>query len=96
MRTVIDRSRFHGVTPACATPFREDESIDFLAPESHIGDYLSAAWALGSFPVVIKKAMALAGQAVGPPRRSIVVRSDQQRVTLRAIVDRLQHVECGR
>jgi 4-hydroxy-tetrahydrodipicolinate synthase len=62
---------------------------DLLAP-------LRAAWALGSFPVVIKEAMVLAGRAAGPARRPILALSDQQRDSLRMIIDRLQHDELGR
>ena len=48
---------------------------------------LRAAWALGSFPVVIKEAMALAGRDAGPARRPILPLSDSKREQLRKVVD---------
>ncbi len=48
---------------------------------------LRAAWALGSFPVVIKEAMSLVGHSAGPARRPILPLSDSKRETLRAVVD---------
>lgn len=50
---------------------------------------LRAAWALGSFPVVIKEAMAMAGQDAGPPRAPISPLPPAARQTLREVVDRI-------
>ena len=51
---------------------------------------LRAAWALGSFPVVIKEAMAMAGRDVGPTRRPILPLSDAKRSQLRDVVTTIQ------
>ena len=51
---------------------------------------LRAAWALGSFPVVIKEAMAMAGRDVGPTRRPILPLSDTKRSQLRDVVRTIQ------
>ncbi len=56
---------------------------DILAP-------LRAAWAWGSFPVVIKEAMILAGQSAGPTRRPITPLTEQRRAELKAIVDKIR------
>lgn len=56
---------------------------DVLAP-------LRAAWAWGSFPVVIKEAMDLAGHSAGPPRRPIAPLSASRREDLRAVLQRIQ------
>ncbi|MEO9163485.1 MAG: 4-hydroxy-tetrahydrodipicolinate synthase [Casimicrobiaceae bacterium] len=48
---------------------------------------LRAAWALGSFPVVIKEAMSLVGHSAGPARRPILPLSDSKRATLKSVVD---------
>jgi 4-hydroxy-tetrahydrodipicolinate synthase len=48
---------------------------------------LRAAWALGSFPVVIKEAMALAGHGAGPPRAPIAPLSPSGRQALREVVE---------
>jgi 4-hydroxy-tetrahydrodipicolinate synthase len=48
---------------------------------------LRAAWALGSFPVVIKEAMALAGRNAGPARRPILPLPAAKREQLRKVVD---------
>lgn len=50
---------------------------------------LRAAWALGSFPVVIKEAMALAGKSAGPAREPILPLSTDKREKLRAVVERI-------
>lgn len=47
---------------------------------------LRAAWALGSFPVVIKEAMALAGRDAGPARPPIMPLSDKARSEVAAVV----------
>lgn len=47
---------------------------------------LRAAWALGSFPVVIKEAMALAGRGAGPARPPIQPLGDAARKTVADIV----------
>jgi 4-hydroxy-tetrahydrodipicolinate synthase len=47
---------------------------------------LRAAWALGSFPVVIKEAMALVGQSAGPTRRPVLPLSDTRRASLEKVV----------
>ena len=49
---------------------------------------LRAAWALGSFPVVIKEAMALVGRSAGPARRPILPLPDAKREQLRQVVDK--------
>jgi len=48
---------------------------------------LRAAWALGSFPVVIKEAMALVGHSAGPTRRPVLPLSEAKRASLKAVVD---------
>jgi dihydrodipicolinate synthase/N-acetylneuraminate lyase len=48
---------------------------------------LRAAWALGSFPVVIKEAMALAGQGAGPARAPIAALPEAARQSLRSVVE---------
>jgi 4-hydroxy-tetrahydrodipicolinate synthase len=50
---------------------------------------LRAAWAWGSFPVVIKEAMALAGHSAGPPRRPIMPLPEKKRADLKAVVDKI-------
>ena len=50
---------------------------------------LRAAWAWGSFPVVIKEAMALVGQSAGPTRPPIGGLSPQRRADLKVVVDRI-------
>lgn len=59
---------------------------DALAP-------LRAAWAWGSFPVVIKEAMALAGHGAGPARPPIRGLSADKREQLRSLVARIQELE---
>lgn len=50
---------------------------------------LRAAWAMGSFPVVIKEAMALAGHSAGPARAPILPLPPASRDALRAIIERI-------
>ncbi|MFS2048490.1 4-hydroxy-tetrahydrodipicolinate synthase [Variovorax sp. Varisp41] len=50
---------------------------------------LRAAWAWGSFPVVIKEAMTLAGRGAGPTRPPIAALSDKVRADLAAVVTRI-------
>lgn len=60
-----------------------------LAKARRISDVfapLRAAWALGSFPVVIKEAMALAGHSAGPARQPIAPLPDAKREALRKVV----------
>lgn len=51
---------------------------------------LRAAWAWGSFPVVIKEAMALAGRSAGPTRPPIGPLSAARRKDLEAVVAKIQ------
>lgn len=53
---------------------------DLLAP-------LRAAWVLGSFPVVIKEAMAMVGRSAGPARDPIKPLGEEARAKLQAVVD---------
>lgn len=50
---------------------------------------LRAAWAWGSFPVVIKEAMRLAGRDAGPTRPPIAALSPAVREKLAAVVERI-------
>lgn len=50
---------------------------------------LRAAWAWGSFPVVIKEAMTLAGRSAGPTRPPIAGLSEKVRADLAAVVSRI-------
>lgn len=50
---------------------------------------LRAAWAWGSFPVVIKEAMALVGRSAGPTRPPIMPLSPARRKDLEAVVARI-------
>lgn len=59
---------------------------DQLAP-------LRMAWELGSFPVVIKEAMALVGRDAGPTRLPILPLRPEARKELSTIIDRLREVE---
>lgn len=61
---------------------------DALAP-------LRAAWAWGSFPVVIKEAMALAGHGAGPTRPPIRGLSAERREQLHSLVARIQELEAA-
>jgi 4-hydroxy-tetrahydrodipicolinate synthase len=54
---------------------------------------LRAAWALGSFPVVIKEAMRLAGHSAGPARPPIAGLSEAALGTLRAVVEKIRAEE---
>jgi len=56
---------------------------DVLAP-------LREAWAWGSFPVVIKEAMALVGQSAGPARRPIAPLSAERRADLKKVVANIE------
>ena len=56
---------------------------------SNIFAPLRAAWAWGSFPVVIKEAMALAGRSAGPTRPPIAALSEKVRADLAAVVSRI-------
>jgi 4-hydroxy-tetrahydrodipicolinate synthase len=56
------------------------EISDVFAP-------LRAAWAWGSFPVVIKEAMALAGRSAGPTRAPVQALPEAVRAKLRGVVD---------
>jgi 4-hydroxy-tetrahydrodipicolinate synthase len=51
---------------------------------------LRAAWALGSFPVVIKEAMALVGRSTGPARPPIMPLPPAKRATLQQVVERIE------
>lgn len=51
---------------------------------------LRAAWALGSFPVVIKEAMALVGRSAGSARPPISPLSDAARAELSGVVERIR------
>ena len=66
---------------------RHDEArslSDVFAP-------LRAAWAWGSFPVVIKEAMDLVGRSAGPTRPPIAPLSPKVRGELSAVVQRIAH-----
>jgi 4-hydroxy-tetrahydrodipicolinate synthase len=54
---------------------------------------LRAAWAWGSFPVVIKEAMALVGRSAGPARRPIAPLPPQKRADLKAVVETIRAEE---
>lgn len=59
---------------------------------------LRAAWALGSFPVVIKEAMALVDRSAGPARPPIAPLPAAKRATLQDVVSRIRAEEarlCG-
>ncbi len=51
---------------------------------------LRAAWAWASFPVVIKEAMALAGQSAGPTRAPIQGLSDEKKAELQKVIRDIQ------
>lgn len=57
---------------------------------SNIFAPLRAAWAWGSFPVVIKEAMALVGKSAGPARAPINPLSNDKRIALRQVVDTIR------
>lgn len=50
---------------------------------------LRAAWAWGSFPVVIKEAMTLAGRSAGPTRPPVAALPEKVRADLEAVVKRI-------
>jgi 4-hydroxy-tetrahydrodipicolinate synthase len=50
---------------------------------------LRAAWAWGTFPVVIKEAMTLVGRSAGPTRRPVMSLSENKRADLKAVIDRI-------
>jgi 4-hydroxy-tetrahydrodipicolinate synthase len=50
---------------------------------------LRAAWAWGSFPVVIKEAMTLVGRSAGPARSPVGPLSDARRKDLQELVERI-------
>ncbi|MBN8756887.1 MULTISPECIES: 4-hydroxy-tetrahydrodipicolinate synthase [Variovorax] len=50
---------------------------------------LRAAWAWGSFPVVIKEAMTLAGRGAGPTRPPVAALPEKLRADLEAVVKRI-------
>lgn len=54
---------------------------------------LRAAWAMGSFPVVIKEAMALVGHGAGPTRAPIAALPPERREALSRIVQRIAGLE---
>jgi 4-hydroxy-tetrahydrodipicolinate synthase len=56
---------------------------DVLAP-------LRAAWEFGSFPVVIKEAMALVGRSAGPARPPIKGLSAEKRAELKRVLEAIQ------
>jgi 4-hydroxy-tetrahydrodipicolinate synthase len=63
-----------------------------LATARRISDIfapLRAAWALGSFPVVIKEAMALVGRSAGPARPPIAPLPPAKSATLQQVVERI-------
>jgi 4-hydroxy-tetrahydrodipicolinate synthase len=56
---------------------------------------LRVAWALGSFPVVIKEAMTLVGKSAGPTRPPIQPLPSEARQELKKIVDRIASAEAS-
>jgi len=58
------------------------QTADLLVP-------LRQAWELGSFPVVIKEAMAMTGRDPGPARRPILPLGPAARGALREVVDQI-------
>jgi 4-hydroxy-tetrahydrodipicolinate synthase len=57
-------------------------TADLLVP-------LRQAWDLGSFPVVIKEAMAMTGRDPGPARRPVAPLGPAARAALREVIDRI-------
>ena len=55
---------------------------------------LRAAWAWGSFPVVIKEAMALVGRSAGPTRPPIAALPEKARADLAAVVKQIAAARC--
>ncbi|MDZ4354816.1 MAG: 4-hydroxy-tetrahydrodipicolinate synthase [Variovorax sp.] len=64
---------------------RHDEALRL----SNVFAPLRAAWAWGSFPVVIKEAMTLAGRSAGPTRPPVAGLSEKVRADLQAVVARI-------
>ncbi len=64
---------------------RHDEALRL----SNVFAPLRAAWAWGSFPVVIKEAMALAGRSAGPTRPPVAALPEKVRADLRVVVERI-------
>ncbi|BEP58669.1 4-hydroxy-tetrahydrodipicolinate synthase [Variovorax sp. V118] len=64
---------------------RHDEALRV----SNIFAPLRAAWAWGSFPVVIKEAMTLAGRSAGPTRPPVAALPEKVRADLRTVVERI-------
>ncbi|MDP9877484.1 4-hydroxy-tetrahydrodipicolinate synthase [Variovorax boronicumulans] len=64
---------------------RHDEALRV----SNIFAPLRAAWAWGSFPVVIKEAMTLAGRSAGPTRPPVAALPEKVRADLRSVVERI-------
>lgn len=67
---------------------RHDEALRL----SNVFAPLRAAWAWGSFPVVIKEAMALAGRGAGPTRPPVAALPEKVRADLAAVVSRIAAV----
>lgn len=93
----------HGaVSPACNVFPRllvrlYDKAVSGdLAEAQRISDLLAplrAAWVLGSFPVVIKEAMALVGRGAGPTRAPIGPLGAEARARLKSVVDAIMPEE---
>lgn len=67
-----------------------------LAEAQRISDLLAplrAAWVLGSFPVVIKEAMTMAGRSAGPARAPIGPLSVEARARLKSVVEAIMPEE---
>lgn len=67
-----------------------------LAEAARISDVfapLRAAWAWGSFPVVIKEAMTLVGHSAGPTRSPIKGLSDKRRADLKDVISKILQEE---
>jgi 4-hydroxy-tetrahydrodipicolinate synthase len=56
---------------------------------------LRAAWAWGSFPVVIKEAMTLVGRSAGPARSPIKGLSDKRRADLKEVIGKISQEDSG-
>lgn len=93
----------HGaVSPACNVFPRllvrlYDKAVSGdLAEARRISDLLAplrAAWVLGSFPVVIKEAMMIAGRSAGPARDPIMPLTPDARAQLQMVVDAIMPEE---
>lgn len=68
-------------------------NLDEARRLSNVFAPLRAAWAWGSFPVVIKEAMALAGRGAGPTRPPIGALSAARRADLQLVVTRIAEEE---